>query len=106
MGSFSQTTHLCVKLFRTEKRNFYKNLDISQIIYNKKFWNTAKPFISNKNKAKVKITLIEDDRIISKDEEVAETLNNYCWECASVSLWGGGGAARGQFGKCTCLTAV
>ena len=50
---------------------------ISQITDNKKFWNTVKPFISNKNKAKAKITLTEDERIISKDEEVAETLNNY-----------------------------
>ena len=75
--AFRKQRNLCVKLFRTEKRNFYKNLDISQITDNKQFWNTVKPFISNKNKAKVKITLIEDDRIISKDEEVAETLNNY-----------------------------
>ena len=36
-----------------------------------------KPFISNKNKTKAKINLIEDETIISKDEEVAETLNNY-----------------------------
>ena len=32
---------------------------------------------ASKNKAKAKITLIEDERIISKDEEVAETLNDY-----------------------------
>ena len=75
--AFRKQRNSCVKLFRTEKRNFYKNLDISQITDNKKFWNTVKPFISNKNKAKAKITLIEDERIISKDEEVAETLNDY-----------------------------
>ena len=75
--AFRKQRNLCVKLFRTEKRNFYKNLDISQITDNQKFWNTVKPFISNKNKAKAKITLIEDERIISKDEEVAETLNDY-----------------------------
>ena len=75
--AFRKQCNLCVKLVRTEKRKFYKNLDISQITDNKQVWNTVKPFISNKNKAKVKITLIEDDRIISKDEEVAETLNNY-----------------------------
>ena len=77
MGSFLKQRNLCIKLFRTEKRNFYKNLDISQITDNKMFWNTVKPFISNRNKAKTKITLIEDERIISKDEEVAETLNEY-----------------------------
>ena len=30
-----------------------------------------KPFISNKNDSKAKITLIEDERIISKDDKVA-----------------------------------
>ena len=75
--AFRTQCNSCVNLFRTQKRNFYKNLDISQITDNKKFWNTVKPFISNKNKANAKITLIEDERITSKDEEVAETLHKY-----------------------------
>ncbi len=75
--AFRKQRNLCVTLFRTEKRNFYNNLDISHITDNRKFWNTVKPFISNKNKSKTKITLIEDERVITKDEEVAEILNNY-----------------------------
>ncbi len=56
--AFRKQRNLCVTLFRTEKRNFYNNLDISHITDNRKFWNTVKPFISNKNKSKTKITLI------------------------------------------------
>ena len=42
---------------------------------NKKFWNTVKPLLSNYNGGSKKIILIEDDKIISNDEEVAKTLN-------------------------------
>ena len=44
---------------------------------NKKFWNMAKPLFSNYNGGAQNITLIDDDKIISKDEEVAKTLNHF-----------------------------
>ena len=75
--AFRKQRNLCVKLFRTEKRNFYKKLNISDITDNKKFWKTVKPVLSDKGRSSSKITLIEDEKIISNDEEVAETLNNY-----------------------------
>ena len=36
-----------------------------------------KPLFSNTNAMSEKITLIEDDKILSKDAEVAECLNTY-----------------------------
>ena len=36
-----------------------------------------KPVLSDKGRSNSKITLIENDTIISNDKEVAETLNNY-----------------------------
>ena len=39
------------------------------------FWKTVKPLLSEKHFSSNKITLLEDDEIISKDSEVAETLN-------------------------------
>ena len=44
---------------------------------NKKFWKYIKPLFSGKSKSKSKITLIKGDEIISEEQEVAETLNNY-----------------------------
>ena len=44
---------------------------------NKKFWNTVKPVFSNNNGSSQKITLVDDGKIISNDEEVAETLNQF-----------------------------
>ena len=76
-NSFRRQRNLCVKLFRREKRNFYKNLNISDITDNKKFWKTVKPVLSDKGQSSSKIILIENDTIISNDNEVAETLNGY-----------------------------
>ena len=69
--------YLCAKLFRTDKRNFYKNLNISDITDSKKFWKTVKPVLSDKSRSNSNITLIDNDTIISKDKEVAETMNDY-----------------------------
>ena len=75
--AFRRQRNLCVKLFRKEKRNFYKNLNISDVTDNKRFWKTVKPILSDKGRSNSKITLIENDTIISNDKEVAETLNDY-----------------------------
>ena len=52
-------------------------MNISDITDNKKFWRTVKPILSDKGQSNLKITLIENDTIISNDKEVAETLNDY-----------------------------
>ena len=44
---------------------------------NKKIWKYIRPLFSGKSKSKSKITLIKGDEIISDDQKVAETLNNY-----------------------------
>ena len=43
---------------------------------NKKFWRTVKPLFSNYGGSR-KITLIEDENIITSDEELAKTFNHY-----------------------------
>ena len=75
--AFCRHRNLCVKVFRNENNNFYKNLNISDITDNKKFWRTVRPVLSDKGRSHSKITLIENDMIVSNDKEVAETLNDY-----------------------------
>ena len=60
-----------------EKRNFYKNLNTSEITDNKKVWKAAKPVLSDKGRSNSKTTLIDNNTTISNDKEVAETMNNY-----------------------------
>ena len=44
---------------------------------NKKFWKKISPLSSNKIKSKEKITLVENNEIISSDIEVANTFQNF-----------------------------
>ena len=77
LGRFRRQRKFCVKLSRKVKRDFYNQLDISEVTDNKKFWKTVKPFISDKSSSKSRITLIEDGKIMSNESEVAETFNNF-----------------------------
>ena len=44
---------------------------------NKKFWDTIKPIFSNKAKGSSNITLIENKKLLTSEEDVTETLNNH-----------------------------
>ena len=44
---------------------------------NKKFWNTVKPIFSNKAKGSSHISLIENDKLLTAEEDVTETLNKH-----------------------------
>ena len=53
-------------------------VDINKIVDNKRFWQTVKPFFSDKNKIKNKITLIDDKtKIVSDNNLVAETFKKF-----------------------------
>ena len=68
----------CVSLFRREKKSFFNNLDTKKIVDNKRFWQTVKPFFSDKNRVKNKITLIEEKtKIVSNNNLIAETFNKF-----------------------------
>ena len=43
---------------------------------NKKFWKKISPLFSKKVKSKEKVTLVENDEIISSDIEVAKNFHN------------------------------
>ena len=75
--NYKRQRNYCTGLCRKEKKIFYDKIDISQITDNKKFWNTVKPFFSEKHFGKKKIVLVEGENIISNDEEVAETMNDF-----------------------------
>ena len=65
------------RLLKKEKKKYFKNLDVKSFTDNKKFWNTVKPLFSNYCGGSQKITLVNRGEIISKDEEVAKTFNEY-----------------------------
>ena len=77
-------------MIRSEKKNFFSNINTCDITDNKTFWKTIKPFFTDKIKTKSKITLIEkevvsqegqeeivSEKIITEDQAVAEVFNKF-----------------------------
>ena len=58
-------------------KKHYANLNYKDIANNKQFWRTVKPLLSDKSKSNEKITLVEDNKIISEDKDNAELLNSF-----------------------------
>ena len=65
----------CVKLFKTEKKKYYNNLDNTSITDNNIFLKTVKPCFSANRIGQQKIVLIENDEIISNDDTLADIFN-------------------------------
>ena len=77
--AFMRQRNSCVSLLRKEKKQYFAKLNEKNIPDNRKFWQTAKPFLSEKNKLREKITLLKNE-FISDEEEVANTLNTFIFE--------------------------
>ena len=50
---------------------------MKQVSDNKLFWKSVKPFFNDKGSNSSKITLVEENNIISDEEEIANIMNNY-----------------------------
>ena len=68
---------LLFKLVRKAKRDYCNNLNHKNVTDNKTFWKSIKSLFSEKNSIHNKITLVEKDLILDKNENVAEVLNNF-----------------------------
>ena len=75
--AYKKQRNKCVYLVKNAKRSYFANLNISSICDNKTFWRTVSPLFSNKIKTKEKITLIENNEIISSDKNIAEIFMKY-----------------------------
>ena len=80
---YNKKRNYCVNLLRKEKRKYYKNLDLKVINDNKTFWKTMKPLFSDKHTNSRNITLIDGEKIISNDTEVAEIVNGFFYDTVS-----------------------
>ena len=66
----------CVSILRKSKRNCYGNLNVKDIVDNKKFGKTIKPLFSDKTKPTVSITLIDNNKIVKSQNEAANIFND------------------------------
>ena len=69
--------NICVTILRQAKKEYFSKLDTKNIEDSKRFWSIIKPYVSKKSKFCPKIILVENDRIINDDIEIANTMNKY-----------------------------
>ena len=75
--NYVRQRNFCTNLLRRTKRDYYSNLDINNITDNKKFWSSIKPCFTDKINTNEQITLVEKNKILTDDSEIAETMNNF-----------------------------
>ena len=68
---------MCVKLLKKIKRSYFSSLNTKRVADNKKFWKAVKRFFSHKSNNFESITQVENDIIISDNNEVANIFNEY-----------------------------
>ena len=76
-GNFKRQRKLVSKLLLSEKKRYYNNLDDKVILDNKTFWKQIKSAFSDKVICGQKITLVNNDTIISMDQEQAEVFKSF-----------------------------
>ena len=52
--AYTKQRNFCVSLLRKVKKEYFANLNEKNITDNRKFWQTVKPFLSQKNKSREK----------------------------------------------------
>ena len=75
--SYTKQRNWCISLLRKEKKEYFVNLNEKDIIDNKKFWQTVRPFLSEKLKSREKITLVEKEELVSSESDVAQRFNQF-----------------------------
>ena len=75
--AFKKQKNYTNRLLKKEQIKYWGNLDLKKYLDNKKFYDTVKPLFSKSVIGKQKITLVENDNLITADEEVAEKFNKY-----------------------------
>ena len=77
LRSYKKQRNFCSKLYKKERKKYYERLDLNNVTDNKKFWKTVKPFLSDKVTTFPKISLVENDEIISDESKVANSFSNF-----------------------------
>ena len=67
---------LCFSIMKTNKE-YFGNLNGKNVNDNKMFWKVVKPFIWDKIVSKEQSTYVENNEMISKDKDVAQTMNSF-----------------------------
>ena len=67
----------CVNLLRKSKKQYFSNINVSDVTDNKCFLKFVKPYFSNKGSNSNKIALVENDANITNDRVISKTMNKF-----------------------------
>ena len=76
---YKRQINVSVKLLKKNKKEFYNNHNIKYITRKKLFWKTVKPLFTDKPLKDEKITLAENNKIVS-DESILVEIFSKCFE--------------------------
>ena len=75
---YKKQRNKCVNLRKKAIKTYFKDIKDSGIVENKKFWQTIKPFITNKSGiSNNNIMIIENDSLVTDDKKLATVFNDY-----------------------------
>ena len=75
--AYNKQRNYCVSVIRKTKQQHYNNLDHKKVADNKSFRKYVKTRFSNKSSNTKKITLVERDLLLQKNDDIAETFNDF-----------------------------
>ena len=75
--AYKRQRNRCVKLLRNAKNSYFRNIDLSNLTDNRKFWKAIKPVFAYKIQTAPSIPLEKNGELISDDRKIAELFNNY-----------------------------
>ena len=61
---------------RKREKQFYRNLDIKDVIDKNTFWKTIKPLFPDRTKSSNTMILLEKDKVVTDNGEIAKRLNS------------------------------
>ena len=77
LKAWKKQKNYCSNLYKRERKNYYDSLDMKNLTDNRKFWATVKPLFSNSTSTTSNISLVENEKLVTSEHEVAETLNQH-----------------------------
>ena len=75
--NYKKQRNICVNLLRKSKKQYFNNIDVKNVMDNKKFWKPIRPKFSNKCKTPNTIILFENEKIWQDHKAIANTFINY-----------------------------
>ena len=77
LKSYKKQKKFWSKLYKKERKQYYERLDLNNVTDNQKFWKTVKPFLYEKVNTFLKISLVENNEIISDESKVTNSFSNF-----------------------------